>query len=107
MKKLMALMLSLVIALSLAACGQTTEQPKKEDTKKENTDKPEAKEEKTPEAKTDEKQAETNKEIVPLKWVLIGGGQPKNYDAWKEHINKYLADKIGVELDVQIISWGD
>lgn len=115
MKKLMALMLSLVMLLSLAACGQTTEQPKKDDTKKENMDKPETKDEKQPEmkdekqpeAKNDEKQPEMNKDIVPLKWVLIGGGQPKNYDAWKEHINKYLAEKIGVELDVQIISWGD
>lgn len=46
-------------------------------------------------------------DIVTLKWIQIGGGQPDNYDAWKEHINEYLADKIGVNIDVEIISWGD
>ncbi len=46
-------------------------------------------------------------DIVSLKWIQIGGGQPDNYEAWRDHINEYLADKIGVNIDVEIISWGD
>lgn len=44
-------------------------------------------------------------DIVTLKWIQIGNGQPDNYDAWQAHINEYLADKIGVNIDVEIISW--
>lgn len=43
-------------------------------------------------------------DIVSLKWIQIGGGQPDNYEAWRDHINEYLADKIGVNIDVEIIS---
>ena len=41
------------------------------------------------------------------KWVTVGGGQPTNYDAWLKQINPYLEDKIGVNIDVEVISWGD
>ena len=46
-------------------------------------------------------------EVVTLKWVSVGNGQPSNYDAWLEQINPYLEEKIGVNLDVQVVSWGD
>lgn len=46
-------------------------------------------------------------EVVTLKWVTVGGGMPANYEAWQENINKYLEEKIGVHLDVEVISWGD
>ncbi|HKM04941.1 MAG TPA: ABC transporter substrate-binding protein [Lachnospiraceae bacterium] len=48
-----------------------------------------------------------NKDIVTLKWVQVGSGMPSNYDAWKENINAYLADKIGVNLEMEVVSWGD
>lgn len=46
-------------------------------------------------------------EVVNLTWVTVGNGQPTNYDAWLEQINPYLEEKIGVNLDVQVVSWGD
>jgi putative aldouronate transport system substrate-binding protein len=54
-----------------------------------------------------EKDEKSSDDIVTLKWIQIGNGQPDNYDAWQAHINEYLADKIGVNIDVEIISWGD
>ena len=53
------------------------------------------------------KDEKSSDDIVTLKWIQIGNGQPDNYDAWQAHINEYLADKIGVNIDVEIISWGD
>lgn len=49
----------------------------------------------------------SNNGVVTLKWVTVGGGQPTNYDAWLKQINPYLEDKIGVNIDVEVISWGD
>lgn len=46
-------------------------------------------------------------DAVTLKWIQVGGGMPSNYDAWQKKINTYLQDKIGVNLDVEVISWGD
>lgn len=55
----------------------------------------------------DSTQGGSNKDVVTLKWIQVGSGMPTNYDAWQEHINEYLGDKIGVNLDVDVISWGD
>lgn len=49
----------------------------------------------------------TGNEVVTLKWIVVGSGMPSNYDAWQKNINKYLEDKIGVNIDVEVISWGD
>jgi len=46
-------------------------------------------------------------DVVTLKWVTVGGGMPQNYDAWAETVNAYLAGKIGVNIDMDVISWGD
>jgi putative aldouronate transport system substrate-binding protein len=46
-------------------------------------------------------------EVVTLKWVKVGGGMPDNYDRWKENIDPYLAEKVGVNIDVEVVSWGD
>ncbi len=46
-------------------------------------------------------------EVVTLKWVTVGSGMPTNYDAWLAQINPYLAEKIGVNVDVEVIGWGD
>lgn len=42
-----------------------------------------------------------------LKWILIGGGMPKNYDSWVKNVNAYIEPKIGAKIDVEVISWGD
>lgn len=45
-------------------------------------------------------------EIVNLKWVTIGNGMPDNYDAWISKVNEYIGEKIGVNLEMEVISWG-
>ena len=42
-----------------------------------------------------------------LKWVTVGGGKPKNYDAWIRKVNEYIEPLIGAKVDVEVISWGD
>lgn len=44
-------------------------------------------------------------EIVNLKWVTIGNGMPDNYDTWIAKVNEYIGDKIGVNLEMEVISW--
>ncbi|WP_426350537.1 ABC transporter substrate-binding protein [Alloiococcus sp. CFN-8] len=46
-------------------------------------------------------------DIVTLKWVTVGSGMPTNYDQWKEEVNKYLEEKIGVHIEMEVVSWGD
>lgn len=46
-------------------------------------------------------------EVVTLRWVTVGSGMPLNYDAWLEHINAYLEEKIGVHIDMEVVQWGD
>ncbi|MGB8452932.1 MAG: ABC transporter substrate-binding protein [Anaerocolumna sp.] len=49
----------------------------------------------------------SNGEVVTLKWIMVGNEMPKNYDAWLAKINPYLAEKIGVNIDVEVVPWGD
>lgn len=51
--------------------------------------------------------AASSDEVVTLKWVAVGSGMPSNYDAWLAQINPYLEEKIGVNIDMEIVSWGD
>ena len=110
--KLLALALGASMVFNMAACGaKTDDKPSQSKTSQSNmsstkstmstasTSKTTSSASKTSETKTDE--------IVNLKWVQVGSGQPDNYDAWKENINKYLAEKIGVNIDVEVVSWGD
>lgn len=46
-------------------------------------------------------------EIVNLKWVIIGNGMPKNYESWIEKVNDYIGDKINVNLEMEVVPWGD
>lgn len=46
-------------------------------------------------------------DVVTLKWVQVGNGMPANYDAWLEQINPYLEEKIGVNVEMEIVPWGD
>lgn len=50
---------------------------------------------------------EANGEVVTLKWIQVGSGMPLNYDAWLAHINPILEEKIGVNIDVEVVTWGD
>ncbi len=49
----------------------------------------------------------SNGEIVNLKWITIGNGMPTNYDSWIASVNEYIGEKIGVNLEMEVISWGD
>lgn len=46
-------------------------------------------------------------ELVDLKWVIIGNGMPENYDTWITKVNDYIKDKVGVRLEMEIVSWAD
>lgn len=50
---------------------------------------------------------ESGEEIVTLKWVTIGSGMPTNYDSWIGKVNEYIGEKIGVNLEMEVIPWGD
>lgn len=46
-------------------------------------------------------------DVVSLKWVTVGTGMPTNYDAWAKKVNAYLAEKIGVNIEMEVVPWGD
>lgn len=50
---------------------------------------------------------EDGQEIVNLKWVTIGSGMPDNYDSWIAKVNEYIGEKIGVNLEMEVVPWGD
>ena len=88
LNKVLAFGMAGAMALSLAACGGTTSSGSTSGT-----------------TGTGEVASTSDGEVVNLKWVMVGNGQPSNYDAWLEQINPYLEDKIGVNIDVQVVSW--
>ena len=45
-------------------------------------------------------------EAPALRWVSLGNGMPDNYDTWKPKVDAYLMEKIGVTLDLEVLSWG-
>lgn len=92
-KKLIATMLMLTMTASmLAGCGKKGGEEVKTDTQV------------ATEAPAEEPMKE---EVVTLKWVTVGGSQPSNYEAWQTHVNEMLEEKIGVNIDVEVVSWGD
>ena len=98
MKKILAVLLAVLMVASLFA-GCANEKPAETTGAPETT----APAESTAPAET----TAAPEEIVNLKWVAVGKGTPANYDAWKAHINEYLGEKIGVNIDMEIINWGD
>ncbi len=97
MKKTLALFLAvLMLATLFAGCGKT---PAADNT----TGAPSTTAPKNDETKGTEK----TDDIVTLKWVAVGSGMPANYDAWAANLNAYLEEKIGVHLEMEIITWGD
>ena len=57
--------------------------------------------------KADAGKGEGKDDVVTLKWIQVGNGMPKNYDEWLKQINPYLEEKIGVNVDMEIVPWGD
>ena len=98
MKKILAVLLAVLMVASLFA-GCANEKPAETTAGQQTTDPNETTKPEDP--------AKPSDEIVTLKWVSVGGGMPANYDAWQKHINEYLGEKIGVNIDMEIIGWGD
>lgn len=94
LQKGLALLLTASMGAALTACGQEARQ---ETEKQRQT------------AVLEETAAEpaAGGEIVDLKWIQVGTGMPANYEAWKKNLDGYLEEKIGVHLDMEVISWGD
>ena len=90
LNKAVALGMAGTMALSLAACGGGSSTSASASTGDSTASAP---------ASSDE--------VVTLKWVAVGSGMPSNYDAWLAQINPYLEEKIGVNIDMEIVSWGD
>ena len=89
--KLVSLGLTGAMALSLAACGGSGSSAA------------------TGETGSDAGSASTaaTDEVVTIKWITVGNGMPSNYDAWLEQVNPYLEEKIGVNVDMEVVGWGD
>ena len=89
--KVLALGMAGSMALSMAACGGSSSTSASTST----------------EGSSTSTAASSSDEVVTLKWVACGKGMPSNYDAWLEQVNPYLEEKIGVNIDMEIVSWGD
>lgn len=99
MKKILASMLALMLCVSMAACATKDTGSTSQSAASGSSD-----------ASTGGDDAGTpapTGDIVNLKWVQVGNEMPKNYDAWKANLDQYLAEKIGVNLDVEVVSWSD
>ena len=95
MKKILAMLLAVLMVASLfAGCGSS--QPAATEAAPAGT-----------EAAPAGNEAAGSAEIPELKWYMVGGGQPANYDSWKVKADAYLEEKIAVHLDIEVISWGD
>ena len=103
LKKTVALLATAVLTCTaLAGCGSSPGTPASTGTsesKPQESASQEGTQEQTP--------ASDPQEIVDLVWYSVGNGMPDNYDAWKANLDAYLEEKIGVHLDVQVVSWSD
>lgn len=96
-KRLIALGLSAVMMFSLAACGNSKQTDSASGGNSDTQSKQEASGDSTA----------ASGDVVTIKWVAVGNGMPDNYDAWKAHINPYLEEKIGVNIEFEVVAWGD
>lgn len=100
MKRYLCLALVLVFALSLTLTGCQSKETGGPDTtapvKNAPTDKTE-----------DDSASKVPAETVEITMTLVGNKQEADTDLVLEEINKYLADKINIKLNLQIYGWGD
>lgn len=108
LKRIAALLLASVMTMTtLAGCSSNddkTDTNANSETTANTT--AEEKTDDTSEAASEDK-ASTNGEVVTLKWIQVGTGMPSNYDAWESTLNEYLEEKIGVNIEMEIVPWGD
>lgn len=102
--KVLALLLACVMVLGLTACAGDK---KSTDADKNTSSAGTSTVESTPSTEDDNNEPATPGEIVNIKWAMVGNGMPDNYDAWKAKMDEYLGEKIGVHIDMEVVSWGD
>lgn len=101
-KRLICLVLVVVFAFSmlLTGCGdKKTEPASSQKTAEETT----SEAEKTPE----ETKAEAPLEKVKLSMYLVGNKQENDTQKVMDKIAEYLKDSLNVEIDLQVLGWGD
>lgn len=104
LKKTVALMATAALAGSaLAGCGSSPDAPASTGGSTSDSKTEESTQQQSPASDGQE----TPQEVVELLWYSVGNNMPDNYDAWKANLDSYLEEKIGVHLDMQIISWND
>lgn len=95
-KRMMAMGMAAALAVStLAGCGSNSAKTTTDESKQDSTQK---------EMGAD---AAADSDAVTLKWVTIGNGMPENYDSWIAAVNQYVGDKIGVNIEMEVVPWGD
>lgn len=99
MKRLLALALCLIMALSLVACAQKGESPAN-DTKEPVADTP-------TDASGMPAEPTGEREEVTLKWYVAGSGPQADTAAVLEEVNKYLKEKLNCKLEIIETDFGN
>lgn len=103
MKKFLALFLTVcLLCTALVGCSSPAPQDSADQSSKTDSTASTPAEDSTPE--TDNT---PSGDVPTLTWYMVGGGEPSNLASWTEKVNAYLEEKIGVHLDLQIVSWSD
>ena len=98
MKRLVCMVLAIVFVLAFTMSGCGTKEAANDDTKA---------------AEATEVAADTTEEVVPagppteLMWYCVGPGQEPDTDAVLAEANKYLKDKLNVEIKMNVLAYGD
>lgn len=107
-KKIMALLLAGMLGVSaLAGCGDSSDDANKGSSTGDDGGDADADDANSGDDADASGDDSASGEVVTLKWIQVGNGMPSNYDAWLEHTNAYLEEKIGVHVDMEIVPWGD
>ena len=101
MKKLIALLLAALMIFGVLA-GCASETAPSGDTAADSSDTADT----TTDTTTENTPTTTEDGIPVITWYQVGGGQPKDIEAWNEIVNPYLEEKIGVHLNMQVVDWG-
>lgn len=109
-KKLIALLLIMAMVLASVACASDTGGSSSEASNASSESSAVSSEDSSASSESSAPESSdtgTTGDVTEIKWISVGGGTPLNYEAWLENINPYLEEKIGVNINVEVVSWGD